>query len=266
MKGYVTKNILVYCIFFLLVGIYANTTIGIESGQTSQPPEVVYVDDDFNPSTPGWGYDHFDKIQDGITAVQVNGTVIVYSGIYYENLEIIKSLKLEGEKASTTIIDGRNKSDVVSIRKDWSSINGFTIKNGTHGIMCSANNVQISGNIISENYGWGVFLSGSENVVTGNSIDNNGHYSGTIGASGGVYLVIAFSCKIIKNNIRNNLETNAFFFKSMFNIWSRNYWDKARILPYLIIGIQAIIPPIFWLKIDWLPAKIPYEISQIFAR
>ncbi|MCK4366311.1 MAG: hypothetical protein KAW45_09685, partial [Thermoplasmatales archaeon] len=34
-------------------------------------PAVVYVDDDYNSSIPGWGVDHFDSIQDGIDAVDV---------------------------------------------------------------------------------------------------------------------------------------------------------------------------------------------------
>ena len=67
------------------------------------PPDIVYVDDDYNPSTPGWGLTHFNKIQDGIDAVNENGTVNVYSGIYdeynpnpHEALVVIdKSLKLD---------------------------------------------------------------------------------------------------------------------------------------------------------------------------
>jgi len=41
---------------------------------------IVYVDDDYNESTPGWGYDHFDSIQDGVDAVDEGGTVYVYIG------------------------------------------------------------------------------------------------------------------------------------------------------------------------------------------
>jgi len=256
------KKCLVFGVALLITGISAITATGTEFGQSYQPPEVVYVDDDYDSSTPGWGYDHFDNIPEGVIAVQINGTVNVYSGIYYGNIGITKSLELVGERASTTIINGKNLSDVVHIKEDWVSISGFSITNGSNGIMCTADHIQISGNIISNNFEWGVWLSGSYNVVTGNSIDDNGHpTSGTIGAAGGIYLPLAFNCKISKNNIRNNKETNAFFFKSMLNLWTRNYWDRARFLPYIIFGIQAIIPPIFWIKIDWIPAKIPYEIS-----
>ena len=42
----------------------------------------VWVDDTFTTLTPGWGETHFDKIQDGITAVAASGTVHVAAGNY----------------------------------------------------------------------------------------------------------------------------------------------------------------------------------------
>ena len=50
----------------------------------STSPFVVYVDDNYDSSTPGWGYDRFNKIQDAIDAVSRNGIVYVYNGTYYE--------------------------------------------------------------------------------------------------------------------------------------------------------------------------------------
>ena len=42
----------------------------------------VWVDDDFNESTPGWGVDHFDTIQAGVDNVTDGGSVYIYDGIY----------------------------------------------------------------------------------------------------------------------------------------------------------------------------------------
>lgn len=57
-------------------------------GQPQTPP-TLYVDDDFDPSTPGWGVTHFDKINDAVVAATTYGTVIlVYAGTYYENVEV----------------------------------------------------------------------------------------------------------------------------------------------------------------------------------
>jgi PKD repeat protein len=61
------------------------------------PLDIVYVDDDYNPSTPGWGYNHFSSIQDGVDVVSEDGTVYVYDGIYYENVVVDKTLNLIGE-------------------------------------------------------------------------------------------------------------------------------------------------------------------------
>ncbi len=52
--------------------------------------DIIYVDDDYDSSTPGWQVDHFDSIQDGIDAVEENGTIYVYNGIYYEGVVINK--------------------------------------------------------------------------------------------------------------------------------------------------------------------------------
>ncbi|MHC4756786.1 MAG: LEPR-XLL domain-containing protein, partial [Planctomycetota bacterium] len=45
-------------------------------------PDIVYVDNDYDSSTPGWGTTHFDRIQDGIDAVASPGTVHVADGTY----------------------------------------------------------------------------------------------------------------------------------------------------------------------------------------
>ncbi len=67
-------------------------------------PDLVYVDDDYDSSTPGWGYDHFASVQDGIDAVAAGGIVHTYDGTYHEALHITKSLSLKA--ASSPIIEG----------------------------------------------------------------------------------------------------------------------------------------------------------------
>jgi PKD repeat protein len=77
-------------------------------------PSTVYVDNDFDISTAGWGYDHFSSIQAGVDAVDVGGTVLVSSGTYSEpfsmteesNIYVTKSINLIGENRETTIING----------------------------------------------------------------------------------------------------------------------------------------------------------------
>jgi len=49
---------------------------------------TVYVDDDYDCSTPGWNIDHFANIQDGIDRVCDGGTVNVEPGLYEEIIYI----------------------------------------------------------------------------------------------------------------------------------------------------------------------------------
>ena len=77
-------------------------------------PNEVWVDDNYNSSTPGWGYDHFDKIHDGLSAVSYGGTVHVLAGTYNESDTITRSVTLIGDPgdanpgpgASAPVLDG----------------------------------------------------------------------------------------------------------------------------------------------------------------
>jgi parallel beta-helix repeat protein len=230
----------------------------------SEPPEIVYVDDDFNESTPGWDYDHFNTITDGVLAVAVNGTVNVAEGVYREQVTIEQPLLLKGEHPSITIIDGQNTSDdTVAIRSPYVEITRFTIRNGSTGVACHSHHITVKNNIIRDNYEWGVVLWGFEsyqNIVTGNTIAENGHETPETISFGGIYLSVSASNRIMNNNFYNNTDSNAFFFKSIFNLWLLNYWDRPRLLPYPILGFQAIIPPIFWFQFDLRPRLQPYEL------
>jgi len=131
-------------IFYMNASRFGNyLIIGTDAGQDDEEfwfdnisitnittvPFIVYVDDDFNSSTPSWQYDHFNIIQDGIDAVAENGTVYVFNGTYYENVVINKTTNLIGEDRNGTIIDGNNINDVIRIEKNNISISNFTIRN-----------------------------------------------------------------------------------------------------------------------------------------
>lgn len=71
-------------------------------------PLVVYVDSSYNSTNAGghtFGYDAFNKIQNGTDAVASGGSVFVNSGNYTEQLTINKNLTLSGASSlSTTIL------------------------------------------------------------------------------------------------------------------------------------------------------------------
>ncbi|MFH1101345.1 MAG: C25 family cysteine peptidase [Methanobacteriota archaeon] len=83
----------------------------------------------------------------------VDGDIIyVPQGVYIENVQVDKSIRLLGENADRTIIDGMALTSVVSVFADYVQISGFTIQNGicgyTSGIAIFANHCIISRNII----------------------------------------------------------------------------------------------------------------------
>ena len=159
--------------------------------------QTIYVDDDYNVSTPGWNVTHFNIIQEGINAVAENGTVYVYDGTYYENVFVNNTINLIGENRNTTIIDGSGNGDVVFVSSDFVNITGFMIQNSggntnDAGIdIRSNNNIINNNNIASNNYDGIYFYSSSNNTITGNTISNN-------------YFGIWFYSSSNDNNITNN--------------------------------------------------------------
>ena len=165
--------------------------------------DVVYVDDDFNESTPGWGYDHFDNIQDGIDAVNLSGTVYVYNGTYNENIIINKTINLIGEDRSTTIIDGGGSGDVVYVSVNWVNVSGFTIRNSGNagypnydaGVEIRSNYSTIIGNIVTGN-NRGIWISANNNYVVDNEITSNN--------AQGIEIYLSRNNTIADNNVSSN--------------------------------------------------------------
>lgn len=160
--------------------------IGGEAGQDDEEfwfdnisvlpiPDYVYVDDDFNETTPGWGYDHFDNIQDGIDVVNVSGTVYVYNGTYYENVVVNKTINLVGENRENTIIDAQNNGHVIQVLSNWTNLSNFTAKNagpdvqdGTGIKLTSVSYVNIS-NVKCGDSEKGIVLYDSHNCILNNT-------------------------------------------------------------------------------------------------
>jgi len=142
-------------------------------------PDTVYVDDDYDNSTPGWGYDRFNRIQYGINEVD-GSTVYVYSGTYYENVVVDKTINLIGEDRNSTIIDGGGSGDVVYVSVNWVNISGFTIQNSGSagypnydaGVKIRSNYSIIIDNIVTGN-NRGIWISANNNYVVDNEITSN---------------------------------------------------------------------------------------------
>ena len=182
----------------LMTILYLASITGIACQVSAPPPSPsnVWVNDDFDPSTPGWGVTRFDEIQDGIENVADYGTVHVAAGMYVENIVIDKSLILVGAGSDMTTIDGNNVGNTVTITASDVTLSGFTITGGIcvnifapfggvvidgTGGTSALTGITIEDNIIQGNYGNGIYVSaaghggGDDNIVIrNNEVSNNG--------------------------------------------------------------------------------------------
>ncbi len=151
------KKIIYVCILILVCSfnITIEKEISIHNGGT------LYVGGD--------GPGNYSKIQDAINDANDGDTIFVYSGVYYENLYINKSIKLIGENKNETIIDGNIEGIVINVVSDRVLIKNFKIRNweiiNATGIKVSGDGVVIKNNIITEPNWWGegLFVFKSQN-------------------------------------------------------------------------------------------------------
>ena len=222
-------------------------------------PSTVYIDDDFNSSTVGWEFDHFDVIQEGINAVADNGIVYVYNGTYYENVIVNKTIDLIGNGSTNTIIDGGGTVNVIYVSSDDFKLSGFTIQNGSSGnnytgIYFSSNNNTITGNTITNTGNSIKLLCSSNNNITGNTIitnswcgicienesNNNTILGNTITES---HIGILFN---YYNNSYNIIKENNIVNNSMDGIWINGQNNNNTIINNIIndnyFGIRSWYP------------------------
>ncbi|MFP4013168.1 MAG: OmpA family protein [Chitinispirillaceae bacterium] len=99
-------------------------------------------------------------------------TVFVEKGVYYESIALMDNVVLLGEDMRTTIIDGQRKGPCV-LGADGAVISGFTIRNGTTGILCKNTRPVIENNLIIDNKGTGVHILISLPDINNNIIYRN---------------------------------------------------------------------------------------------
>jgi parallel beta-helix repeat protein len=204
----------------LWLGLFIVTSLVVITIQISPITKAItiYVNDD--------GGADYTKIQDAINASSDGNTVYVYSGTYYENVVVDKSINLTGEDRDNTIIDGGGNGDVVVITKNWANITNFNISNAGKGVWDSGiefynvENCKVSHNGIHSINQSGIVLRNSNyneiisniaylNNLTGirlldsnnNSINQNTAY---INSYDGISLYNSLNNNITNNNIHSN--------------------------------------------------------------
>ncbi|NQE53040.1 Cell surface glycoprotein [ANME-1 cluster archaeon GoMg3.2] len=194
-----------------------------------------------NWSVDGSGGADFTGIQDAINNAKEGDTILVYSGIYYENVVVDKSVTLRG--IGHPIVDANGSDSAITLTADGITLEGFTVANSGRwsqydaGINVNSNNNNIRSNNVSNNSGSGISLSFSSNnnTITGNNASNNrkGIYlssscSNTITSNTarnnfvGIYLKESCNNNITGNNVSNNDDGIDLFFSSNNNVAGNN--------------------------------------------
>lgn len=148
--------------------------LAVPSRAEANGPTVVWVDDDFNPTTPTWGTTHFDSIQDGVDAVAEGGTVYVAAGVYIESVYIGKPLSLIG--AGSDVVDVyAYGGEVFYVDSDYVNISGFFISLGFWaGIyLDGVQGCNIFDNYLYNNYDGIEMVDSSDNTIRNNIIWDN---------------------------------------------------------------------------------------------
>ena len=116
----------------------------------------------------------YTSIQDAVNAASGRDIIFVYSGTYFENVIVNKSIDLIGEDINTTIIDGGNNGVVINISAQKVNISGFSIMHDSTG----GSSAYPAGVYISRNSDWSI-ISGNMilDCVNGIISNSNNEYS-----------------------------------------------------------------------------------------
>ncbi|MFO8078265.1 MAG: pectinesterase family protein, partial [Thermoplasmatota archaeon] len=72
----------------------------------------------------------YKSIQAAVENASANKTIFIAKGVYYENININKTINLVGENSKNTIIDGNESGSAIKLMDaGHCNITGFTIQN-----------------------------------------------------------------------------------------------------------------------------------------
>lgn len=164
-----------------ILGVIVTINIGLLSGAVWAEPDILYVDDNYNSSTPGWGVDHFNQIQDAVDAATDGDTIYVYKGTYHESIEVTEKNNLAfkaekgGKPVKSVVIDADGNYGFEIWESSGLTISGFKITDANVGIFAYfVNYSNFNNNHIEDCWQYGVYIIGNYNSVVHNYIKNTG--------------------------------------------------------------------------------------------
>jgi len=117
--------------------------------------------------------DQYPTIQAAIDAASAGDTIQVKAGTYSENVEVNKKLSLQGAGWQTTIVQAANPNETVfDIRADYVTVTGFTARNAPmeYGMGIYSSYANIFQNCFENNYNGIYMLYSDSSSITGNRV------------------------------------------------------------------------------------------------
>ena len=162
---------------------------------------------------------NFTRIQDAINNSNNGDSILVYSGTYFENVNVNKQLILKGMDTGEgkPAVDASGSGDAVTLSAGKSTLDGFTVTNGAIiGIVVTSDYNILSNNSAMNNTEDGIVLTNASN----NTLDNNSASSNTIF---GIALLDGSNRNILSgNNALNNGNAGIFLRDSSSNTLNNN--------------------------------------------
>ncbi|RCV64848.1 CASH domain-dontaining protein [Methanophagales archaeon] len=137
---------------------------------------------------------NFTVIQAAVDIASAGDTILVYPGVYYENVVVNKPVTLRG--IDRPIVDANGNGNAITLCADGITIEGFNVTN--------------SGSRWGD---VGIKVTSNSNIVTGNNVRNNAH---------GIHIYKACSNTITNNNVCSSKYYGIALFASSINAITDN--------------------------------------------
>ncbi len=163
---------------------------------------------------------NYTKIQDAINNASNGDTILVYSGTYYENVDVNKQLTLRGvdNSGEEPVINAGGSGSAITLSAGNSILEGVTAINASWpnvGISVKSNNNILRNNTASNNNYNGIELRDAiNNTLEDNNASSNHEY--------GIYLVYSDNSRLNGNNAFENDMVGIYLYSSNNNQLDNN--------------------------------------------